>query len=126
MPGNQFGDKLNPLQKQLAYKQYCEHISEGLSKEAWYYEDPSDENLTITYETIESYIEKEPEAFQTSQLKRAYSACRKFFEKTGLDMMTGKNKDGNPATFQIFMRNKFGWDKDKKEEDKVINVIRES
>jgi hypothetical protein len=126
MPGNQFGDKLNHLQKQLAYKQYCEHISKGLSKEAWRYRDPQDNNLHLGWQTLEVYMKNNPEAFDTSQLEEAYADSRLFFEQTGLEMMTGTNSKGNAAIFQIFMRNKFGWDKDKKEEDKVINVIRES
>lgn len=127
MGGNQFGDKLNPEQKQLAFKQYCNHIASGLSKEAWYYEDSKDENLSLTHKTMESYIKNDPEAFPTSQLENAYSKSRAFFEKIGIDIMTGANPKGNPATFQIFMRNKFGWDRDhSKDQDKEINVMRQS
>ena len=119
-------DKLNPLQKQLAFKQYCEHIANGLSKEAWRYHDPENKNLTICFKTMETYIDSDPETFPTTQLEAAYADSRKFFEQTGIDMMTGANTKGNPATFQIFMRNKFFWDRDKKEDDRVINVIRDS
>ncbi len=125
MPGNQFGDKLNPLQKQLAFKQYCEHIASGLSKEAWSYQDPNDKNLSICFDTIESYINKDPDAFPTSKLKEAYAQSRKFFEQTGLDMMTGANCKGSAAIFQIFMRNKFGWDKETKDQDKQIVIKRQ-
>ena len=122
MPGNQFGDKLNAKQKQQAYKQYCKHIASGLSKEAWSYKDPNDNDLTIMWQTMESYIKDSPKAFNASQLGQAYATSRKFFEETGLAMMTGKNCRGNAAIFQIFMRNKFGWDREliQKEENKCI------
>ena len=114
MPGNQHGDKLNPEQKQIAYRSYCKHISEGLSKEAWCYEDPDDPELGLVWNTMESYMKKDPAAFEPILLQKAYAKSREWFENVGKDLMIGKIEKGSPATFQTFMRNKFGWDKEDK------------
>ena len=125
MPGNQFGDKLNDAQKQVAYTQYCDHIAKGFSKDAWSFIDPEKKIKSLTWNTMDSYIKNDPTAFDSSQMDKAMADAKLYFETEGLKMMTGENPKGSAAIFQIFMRNKFGWDKDKKEEDKVINVSRE-
>ncbi len=58
LPGNQYNKKLKtPELKAEAYRQYCAHIAEGYSKENFWFEHP---DLTITWETVETYIKKEP------------------------------------------------------------------
>jgi len=109
---NQYtGEKLNAEQKQKAYESLCEHIGNGFSQDAWHYEDESDKNLTITFRTMYNYMKNEPEAFLPSKMQVAEAKSRRFFEDIGIRMMLGQIDKCQPAIFQIFMRNKFGWDK---------------
>jgi hypothetical protein len=111
---NQNAKKLvdNDLKKD-AYAQYCEWISNGNSKEAWRFKHPE---MSLTYKTIERYIKESPIDFPPIQKEMAEAESLEHWEKMGLQMMLGEVKGAQPAIFQMFMRNKFGWDKESKVE----------
>lgn len=109
-PGNQAAKKLTtPELKAEAYKQYCEWIAAGNSKEAWTFKHPE---LSLTYKTMEKYIRENPSEFPSIQKEQAESQSLEHWLGLGKSMMLGEVKGCQPAIYQMFMRNKFGWDKD--------------
>lgn len=111
---NKYAVKLttDDLKKQ-AYKQYCEYLASGKSKEGWYFEHPT---LSCTYKTIEKYMKEEPDVFPPLQKELAIAKAFEYWEDKGKSMMEGKSKS-ETALYQMFMRNKFGWDKKEEKED---------
>lgn len=108
-PGNQHAKKLTtPELRDLAYKQYCDHLARGKSKKSWCFEHP---NLTLTWNTMEKYLEDtsefDPLKKEVAQIKGYYK-----WESIAEDSASGANKDANTASLQMVMRNKFGWDKE--------------
>lgn len=125
--GNKNGIKLkDPDIRQDAYRQYCEYISKGFGKEGWCFEHPE---FTCTYKTIERYIAENPVEFPPIHKQLAESKSYKVWEGKGVDMLDGKQEKCQPAIYQMFMRNKFGWDKDDVNEvaecaaDKILDAI---
>lgn len=94
--------------KRDAYAQYCAHIAQGLSKESFVFNHPE---VSVIWETMENYIKADPVNFPPIQKKQAEAESLSVWEKRGLDMMLGTIEKCQPAIFQMFMRNKFGWDK---------------
>ena len=112
--GNQKGLKLkNPDVRKEAYRQYCEWIGKGETKEAWHFEHPE---LTCTYKTMEKYIKENPLEFPPIQKEIAESKSLEHWLGLGKGMMLGQVEKCQPAIYQMFMRNKFGWDKEDKKE----------
>lgn len=108
--GNQLAKKLKtPDLKEEAYHQYCDWIASGKSKKSWTFDHP---HLSLTWETMEKYIREDPSVFDPNKQRQAESASLKVWEQSGYDMMTGKIEKCQPAIYQMFMRNKFGWDKE--------------
>jgi len=111
-----------------AYRQYCEWISLGNSKEAWSFIHPT---LTCTYKTMEKYIAENPIDFPPLHKEIAEAKSYEYWLNLGFKMMTGQMEKCQPAIYQMFMRNKFGWDKDNMKEvaqcaaDKILNAINE-
>lgn len=113
--------------RQEAYRQYCEHIASGESKEAWVFEHPE---LTCTHKTMEKYIRENPIEFPP--LHKEVSESKSYSHWTGLGkrMMLGQIEKCQPAIFQMFMRNKFDWDKDQTDEvaecaaDKILAMMK--
>lgn len=106
--GNQNAVKLKtPELKAEAYRQYCAHIASGKCKESFYFEHP---DLTITFKTLDKYIEEDPIEFPPIQKEVALCKSLSEWEKKGHDMLDG-HRDAETALYQLFMRNKFGWDK---------------
>jgi hypothetical protein len=101
-----------------AYKQYCEWIASGESKETFTFRHPS---LSLSYKTMEKYIREDPIVFPPIQKEMAEAESRRVWEKDGKSMMLGGIKGCQPVIYQMFMRNKFGWDKESK-----ITVSREN
>lgn len=129
--GNKYGTKLkDPNYRQLAYEQWCKHISEGYSKKSWHFKHPTDKSKCICWETMERYIEENPTEFDPFLLKQAYSEAYKMFEIEGFKLMRGQYRNGSPETWKTFMRNKFNWDKEildqavKCSADKILEEIR--
>ena len=126
--GNQNGVKIkDPEVRQEAYRQYCEYISKGNSKEAWVFDHPE---LTLTHKTMEKYIHANPIEFPSIHKERAEAKSFEHWCELGKQMMLGRIEKCQPAIFQMFMRNKFGWDKETKQEaekcsaDDILDAIR--
>ena len=130
LPGNQNAKKLisHELRKE-AYRQYCEWIAGGNSKEAWVFKHPE---ITLTHKTMEKYIKEDPIEFPPIHKEVAESLSYEHWLHLGKDMMLGRIEKCQPAIYQMFMRNKFGWDKDDMNEvvecaaDKVLELIRKT
>ncbi len=117
--GNDYNKKLKTQEvKEKVYRDYCDWIASGKSHKSWYY----DQNgLTLTWKTIERYIE-EDEDLDPIHKEIAISKSLGIWEKMGIDMIEGKIQHCSPAVYQMFMRNKFGWDKpfEQKEDCRAI------
>jgi hypothetical protein len=108
-PGNKAAVKLVSNELKIeAYADYCAHIAKGLTKKSWYFKD--EERMLCTWQTLEKYMKEDEDVF--NPLNKAIAECKSlgFWEKKGMDMMDGK-ANCEPAIYQIFMRNKFDWDK---------------
>ncbi len=107
--GNKYAVKLVTTElKMEAYLDYCDHVSQGNSKDTWFYE--KDGALLCSYKTMETYMREEPEVFPSIHMERAKALSKRAWESRGLQMMDGK-RHSEPALYQMFMRNKFGWDR---------------
>lgn len=96
-------------QMQTVYKSYCDHLAAGKVKKSWYY----DENgLTLTWETMEKYIQKEPNNFDPLKKATAFAKGMQHWERVLDKKADGQNKNADTATLQMLMRNKYGWDKE--------------
>lgn len=125
--GNKNGVKLkDPDLRQEAYRQYCEHLAEGYSQESFCFDHPQ---LTVTYKTMNRYIEENPLEFPPIQKEKAKLKGYKMWEGVAMDSAKGLNKDANTASLQMIMRNKYGWDKEDKEAkeqcaaDKILDKL---
>jgi len=108
--GSQNAKKLTtPELKKEAYKQYCEWIAGGHSKEAWCFEHPE---MTLTSKTMEKYIAADPINFPPLHKETAETKSYNHWCDLGKKMMLGQIEKCQPAIFQMFMRNKFKWDRD--------------
>jgi len=58
-----------------------------------------------------NYIANEPEAFPAIKKEIAHSKGQEVWEEKGENMLASERKT-QPAIYQMFMRNKFGWDKE--------------
>ncbi len=108
--GNQSAKKLKtPELKKDAYQQYCTWIALGNSKESWTFKH---KDMSLTSKTMEKYIRQSEIDFPPIHKLMAEAESLKIWEERGLSMMLGKLEKCQPAIFQMFMRNKFGWDKE--------------
>lgn len=129
--GNKNGIKLkNPDYRQEAYRQYCEYISKGNSKEGWKFVHPVDILKSLCYKTMERYMRENPLEFPPILMDMAQCDSFKVFEEDGKRLMKGQYRNGSPEVWKTFMRNKFKWDKDIMEKaekcsaDKILEGIR--
>lgn len=108
--GHQITRKLTSeaLMKQ-AYEQYCKHIASGKCKRSWYFKHPE---ISLTARCLETYIKENPTIFPAIQQQMAEAEAYEHWEALGKKMMIGDIKGGMPVIYQMFMRNKFGWDKE--------------
>jgi len=93
--------------KILAYESYCQHIAEGKCKESWYFEHTECE---CSWQTIEKYITELPSVLKPEKKELAEAKSLALWEKKGIDMIEGL-RPVETALYQLFMRNKFKWDK---------------
>ena len=108
--GNQLAKKLTtPELKADAYRQYCEHIATGLPKECWTFKH---DEMKLTSKTMEKYIRESPHDFPPIHKEFAEHLSYMVWIRRGISMMMGEIKGCQPAIFQMFMRNKFSWDKE--------------
>jgi hypothetical protein len=126
-PENTNAKKLKTIELKLeAYRQYCEHIAKGDCKKSWCFDHP---NLTLTWITMEKYIAEDPVVFDPIQKEFAEARSYLHWLKLGKDMMTGEIPKCQPAIYQMFMRNKFKWDREDVQEiadcaaDKILEKI---
>lgn len=109
--GHKLSSKLPKLQKlgleQEAYQSFCFHLADGGRKDTWHFEH---EKLSLTFETMEKYIEENPSIFPAIKKKIAEAKGHRKWEKTVEEHALGRNECVTPA-LQMVMRNKFGWDK---------------
>lgn len=129
--GNKNGTKLkDPNLRQEAYRQYCSYVAQGRSKEGWKFIHPTDPLKSLTYKTMERYIDENPIEFPPILKELADADCFRFFEDEGFKLMRGQYRNGSPETWKTFMRNKFKWDKEMTEQtikcsaDKILEEIR--
>lgn len=107
--GNKNPVKLKtPDLKAEAYRQYCEHIAQGIPQDAWCFDHPE---LTLTSETMEKYISEDPIAFDPIHKRKAQAAGYKLWFAVVAESAKGNNEKANTASLQMIMRNKFKWDK---------------
>lgn len=107
--GNKYAVKLVSVElKKEAYEDYCKHVASGLSKDTWYFKD--EKRLLCTYKCIEAYMKEDPVVFPPLHMGIAKCKSKGIWEEKGMQMMDGK-RHCEPAIYQMFMRNKFDWDK---------------
>lgn len=122
LEGNQHAKKLDtPDLRREAYTQYCAHIAKGLSKKAFVFDHPE---LSITWETMEKYIREDPIEFDPKYKQMAEARSLEVWESTGIQMMIGQIEKCQPAIYQMFMRNKFGWDKNEQSNNAAETDVR--
>ncbi len=94
-----------------AYDSYCKHIGEGWSPRGWVFDEGG---TTVLWETMEKYIREEPGIFDPAKKKKAEALGFSYWERLGTKGIKGnKGEDKiNVPLYQMFMRNKFGWDRD--------------
>ena len=119
--GNKRACKLKDKKtKDKVYKDYCDHIATGKSHKSWYYDN---DGLLLTWETIESYIKNDTD-FDPLHKKTAIAKSLAIWESDGKRMMEGLVDKCQPVIYQMFMRNKFGWDKKEPETSKATIEIK--
>jgi hypothetical protein len=108
--GNKNALKLKtPELKKEAYRQYCSWIASGKSKDGWKFHNSE---ISLTSKTMEKYIRENPDDFPSIHKEMAEADSFAFWEEIGIKMMLGQVEKPSPAVYQMFMRNKFGWDKE--------------
>ena len=121
--GNKKASKLtDPILRQEAYKQYCDHLASGRVKESWWYDDGETQ---LSWETMEKWLENEEE-FPPELRKIGRSRGYKHWEGVVGDSAIGTNTKANPASLSMIMRNKYGWDGDKNKTVIVDPEVRKS
>lgn|SRR5574338_732928 len=98
-----------PEECKKAFKSYLEWIELGNSPETWRYKS---DTMTLTKRSIDNYMREYPTDFPPQDKEAALAVSQKVWEERGLAMMLGQIDKCQPAIFQMFMRNKFGWDRE--------------
>ena len=101
-PGNTTAERYqSDEEKQAIYRQYCEHLSKGYSKESF---------VPCDYRTVESYVEKYPDVLQPEKMQQALRKGQLWWEKTGMEGMLGKLVGTfSSGTWVFNMKNRYGW-----------------
>lgn len=111
--GNKNGIKLKePDYRQEAYRQYCEHLAAGYSKKSWCYKNSNDISKSLTYQTMEKYMDENKVEFDPILMDMAISTGMKWYEDEGRKIMQGKYRNSSPEIWKTCMRNKYEWDKE--------------
>lgn len=112
MKGNTNGTKLKlPEIRQEAYQQYCAHLAKGKCQESFHFDHPE---FTVSYKTMNKYILENPSEFPAIKKEIAETKSFAHWENI-IDEMIHGTKKAETALIQMVMRNKFGWDKETKE-----------
>ena len=108
--GNKDAVKLKDVEiMKQAYASYCEHIAKGWSKRGWHFDHPTHSCVS---KTMDKYIAENPDVFPAIHREVAEAKGYQHWEELGKTTLVGKVKGAQPAIYQMFMRNKFGWDKE--------------
>ena len=104
--GNKNGLKLkDPEIRQLAYLQYCEHLSTGKPKKLWRFQHSE---YSCTSVTMEKYMKDEIE-FDPIHTQVAQAEGFGHWWQLVQDSALGINKTISVRYLQTIMRNKYGW-----------------
>jgi len=90
--------KTKQSRRELCNK-WCEHLSNGLSKESFPYCDP---------QTFRRYLKLYPKDFDIEAIEQAERCNLLYWEKQGIDGMWG-GKAFNPTAWIFNMKNRFKW-----------------
>ncbi len=102
-----------------AFDSYCAHIAKGKVVNSWYFK--KDGKLLCCYTTMERYVKNRPDVCCPTQYNASVSMGLGDWENVVDASAKGEGRKGNPATLQIVMRNKYGWDT-KADEDKATET----
>lgn len=112
-------------ERQEAYRALCEGVKSGISVDAFRY---AKGEKRVTGPRIIEWIAENPDEFDIALFQDAYCHAYEGWEKIVEQSARGENPDANTASLQMKMRNRFGWDKRKDEDegkkiDLVINKV---
>lgn len=105
-PNNKAHQKFKTSEERReAFRQVCDHIASGLSKEC----------LTVCdWNTVEKYLVDYPEDFVREDLNESFRKGQYVWEALGLKGALGRVPNFNATSWIFNMKNRYGW-KDKKE-----------
>ncbi len=105
-----------PDLRKKAFKQFCDWVSKGNSPYTWVFVHPT---AKISGFRMNSYMKEFPEDMPPVDYEIAQAKSLHYWEGIGKELLNGVGpRKGNPAIYQMFMRNKFGWDKADNKKDK--------
>lgn len=122
--GNQRGVILkDPAIRQIAYKDFCQHIADGYPQECWSFHK---DGHRCSWMTMLTYIKNDTcSEFDPLLKEQAHAEAYKKLYGEGLTLMKGGYKNGSPVVWQTIMRNvnrRFGWDTDQIIENNKTHV----
>jgi hypothetical protein len=106
-----------------AYKDYCKHLALGLDKRSWAFW--KDGKPLCIFATMDKYIEERQDVLDPIHYDSAILVGYKEWEMVVAGSAKGVNQRANPASLQMIMRNKYGWDArvgENLDEDKGIDL----
>lgn len=110
-----------PSERQEAYRAMCEAVKGGTSVDAFRF---SKGERRVNGARIVEWIAENPDEFDIALFQDAYSHAYEGWEKIVEQSAKGENPDANTASLQMKMRNRFGWDKKKDDDDnKKIDLV---
>ena len=98
-----------PELRQRAFEKYCAWVAKGKTKRSFYFED-EENDVSLTWESMEKYIRDYPQELDASKFAVAYSKGLDRWEKVLDDTADGVRKDTSIPAIQIILRNKYRWD----------------
>lgn len=94
-----------PEERRIVHEKYCEHLSQGFSKESFPFAGRG---------TMADYISRFPEDFPDEEIQLALACSQYEWEKMGMLMAKGEVQNASAASWIFNMKNRFGWS-DKKQ-----------
>ncbi len=100
------------------FTQYCKHLENGYSKRSF---------VPCSFETMEKYIKDYSNVLDSKQMLKAKRGNLFFWEDIGIRGTTGAIKGFNAKSWDMNMKNRFGWaDKqDHKHDVEVKHTVEE-
>lgn len=114
--------KIERVEKLLpVYKDFCEWVSKGHVRHAWYYKHY---DLKLSYKTLQKYLKIYEKEIDFVDLEIAEAMSRQFWEEEGNKLMRGDYKFGSANVWKLQMQNRFsksqGWSSEDKENMEII------